>query len=117
DYFAVLLAGKKYDFLLQESDVYKDDPKAMWYVFSDRGVAWGMLGKYNEAMADFQTALDRSGIENDSTNARIIVNEIIASMSDANGKSGVQRALDLILPRAQNSVSWKLMAVDVYMAN
>ncbi len=117
DYFIVLLNAKQWDLLLQETNAYTSDPKTSWYVFNARGMAWAAQQKYPEATADFKTALDRSGIETQSEPAKKIVAAICNMMNVPHGKTGVQNALDMITPRAENSVAWKLLAIELNIAN
>jgi tetratricopeptide (TPR) repeat protein len=117
DYFSILLNTKHWDLLLQESSAYAADPKAGWAVFNARGMAWAAQNKFTEATADFNTALDRCGIETDSEPARKIIAAICKTMTVPNGKTGVQNALDMVSPRANNSVAWKLLAATLNTAN
>ncbi len=118
DYFTVLLITKNYQLMLDESDQYAQQPTTSWYVFKYRGEAKAAMGDYAGASSEYQTALDRCSIETGNTAAQQIVASITRSMTvDQNPSTGVQKALDLVLPRAQNSVAWKLIAVDLYVAN
>lgn len=117
DYFKVLLATKNYDTLLQASDAYTSNPKTSWYIFNDRGMAWAGEGKFTEATADFQTAMDRCAIETGAGAAEAIVASIVETMGQDKPGVGLQKALELVVPRAQNSVAWKLIAIDLYRHN
>jgi tetratricopeptide (TPR) repeat protein len=118
DYFEVLLRTKtaaNYALLLQESDQYTGDPRTNWFIFNDRAIAKAATGDYTGAAAEFKIALDRCAIEKSEDAASVIVASIEKYMNIEKGKTGVQSALEMVLPRAQNSVAWKLLAVQLYM--
>jgi tetratricopeptide (TPR) repeat protein len=111
DYFYVLLQANTSDnneLLLKESEKYASDPRTSWFVFNDRGMAKAALGDSSGAAAEFQIALDRCGIENSDADAHIVV----SSLSNA---LGIDKALELVLPRAQNSTAWKMIAISLYI--
>jgi tetratricopeptide (TPR) repeat protein len=114
DYLDVLLTSgakdpKYLQMLLDESSGYITDPsKTSWIVFNQRACAKAALGDKDGAKAEFTTAMDRAGTE-PGRNA----SESVAF--NASQRLGVEQALDMVLPRAQNSVTWKVVAIDLLM--
>jgi tetratricopeptide (TPR) repeat protein len=112
-YFRILVLTKSYDLLLTESDKRVTDPnKAGWLVFCDRGIAKAGLGDVPGAVTEFNTALDRAG----TTPGRAAPLEVANAIAAAD-KLGPGKALELVLPRAKNSVLWQLIAIDLYITN
>jgi tetratricopeptide (TPR) repeat protein len=114
DYFEVLLQTKdprNLQLLLDESQQYASDPKTRWFVFNDRGAAKAALDDTDGAESEFSTAMDRASGETGVQPAE----EIAATIARA-PKFGVDKTLQMVLPRAQNSVTWKQVALNLYIA-
>jgi tetratricopeptide (TPR) repeat protein len=106
-YFKVLLDTKNYDLLLTESSKYVSD-SAPFFVYSARGIAKAKLNDVSGAMAEFTTALNRTSVDQGRNQAV----EVVQAMS-ACDKLGPAKALELVMPRVQNSTSWRLIAIDL----
>jgi tetratricopeptide (TPR) repeat protein len=112
DYFNVLLLTKDpkyFQLLLDESNQYTTDPKASWFIFNDRGCAKAGLKDLDGAEADFTTAMDRADAQAGGGAAETIA----ASVTQ---KLGLDKALKMVVPRAKNSVAWKVIAINLYMS-
>jgi tetratricopeptide (TPR) repeat protein len=108
DYLTILLASKNYDLLLQESNPLVANPaKCPWWVFDLRGRAEARNGDTAGAIKDFNAALDSAGAERGHATASAVANDIAADM-------GVDKAIELVASRAQNSLKWKLVAIPLY---
>jgi tetratricopeptide (TPR) repeat protein len=112
NYFAVLLSTKdprNLQLLLDESQQYVSDPKTSWFVFCDRGAAKAGLGDTDGATSEFAIAMDRAGAQTGRGAATDVANTVSQRL-------GVDKALAMVLPRSNNSVTWKLISIDLYIA-
>ena len=112
EYFSVLLTTQNYELMLTESDKYVSDAKCPWFVYSDRGIAKAALGDPAGAVAEFNTALDRSAVEPGRTRPMMVVSSIASSKS-----MGLSKAIDLVVPRAKDSAMWQMIAADLMLDN
>jgi tetratricopeptide (TPR) repeat protein len=112
DYLRVLLLTKSYEKLLEESNKLLADPKtaAGWVPWSYRGRAKATAGDAAGAVGDFNTALDKAGVDTD-PNARL---EAAMQIKE---QIGLAKAVDLIKPRTANSIDWKLVLVSLYIGD
>ena len=107
EYLDVLLATKHYDTLLAESAKFADDPKAAWTLFDVRGRARAASGDVPGAVAEFTTALDRAGTAADLGPSLAVAAHLTAGL-------GIDRAVELIGLRSQNSTAWKVVLANCY---
>jgi len=108
DYLDILLAAKEYDLLLQESAPLLANPaKAPWWVYDDRARAEAQNNDPAAAMVDFKMALDSATAERGHEVASRVTHHIVTDM-------GIDKAVELVGPRVQNSLKWKLVAIPIY---
>jgi tetratricopeptide (TPR) repeat protein len=107
DYLRVLLLTKNYGPLVDEADKLTADPKAGWGVYSYRARGKDSAGDKAGALDDFKISLDKAGVDPNQTAP-------IAAGMAVKEQLGLAGAVDLIKPRSENSLLWKLVMVYLY---
>ena len=113
DYLVILLAAKNYDQVLSESDPLLTDSKVPWWVYDLRGQAKAGQTKaagtqdFSSASAEFDTALTLALAQGGRPAAS-------AAAGDVKNSISVDKAIELVAPKAQNSASWKLISIPLY---
>ena len=108
-YFDVLMATQNYALLLAESDKFVNAPGgAAWSVYDFRGRARAATNDLSGAEADFATALDQAGTDPRGAGPALAVAGHVTDLL------GVDKAVQMVLPRAQNSAFWKFVLANCY---
>ncbi len=107
EYLNILLATKHYVTLLDESARFTSDPKAGWTLFDYRGRARAASGDVSGAATEFATALDRAGTAPDLSPSLAVASHVTAAL-------GLDRAVEMIQPRSENSTGWKVVLATCF---
>lgn len=107
DYLDVLLEVKLYDRLIAETGKLPAELASTWWVHHDRALAMARSGKRDNAMAEWELAIEAAD--------KIREGEASITIVQAMGSElGVSRIMPRVLERAKTDYRWQILAASIY---
>jgi predicted Zn-dependent protease len=107
-YADALLASGNYQRLIDETQALVAKPETTpWWVYQDRAVADRRLGKKDEALAEFERALNTKEVQARDDLGAAVLNKLAEEM-------GVDEALAQVKSKAETSPRWQLVQAYLY---
>lgn len=107
-YADALLASGNYQRLLDETEAFVAKPDtAPWWVFQSRGIAKRRLDKKDDAMAEFERALNSKEAQQNDEVAAAVLNTLASEI-------GVDEALSRVASKGGSNPRWQLMQAYLY---
>lgn len=107
-YLDAMLASGSYQRLLDETTkAVANGDTAPWWALQDRAIALRRLDKKDEALAEFEKALNTKEVQQHDDIASVVLNSLAQEV-------GIDEALTQVAPKAEGNPRWQLLQAYLY---